>query len=127
MPKVIAPLVVMALAFGAARSADECSTEPDHVSQRACLERVASQSMADLEAAEQAAKLRIERWDEEPEYRTRSLGLFEAAERHFTEYRTAQCDLAASRAAGGNGAHDMRLLCQIQLNRAHILEVNDLW
>lgn len=127
MLKVVVLLVAMVLGSNAARAAEECSSASDHAGQRSCLERLASQTASEVEAAEDAARMRIERSDEEPEYRKRSLELLEGVGRRFKEYRTTQCELAASTASGGNGAGDLRLLCEVRLNRAHTLELKELW
>lgn len=127
MPRIILAVLALALAPIATRATDECRSESDHVGQRECLERLASQSADEVAAAEAAAAIRIERWDEESVYIARSLELLNALATNFRAYRAARCELAASSAAGGNGAGDIRLDCEIQLNRTYAAEVRSLW
>lgn len=48
---------------------------------------------------------------------------FEAAASQFLRYRQSQCEFQTSLAAGGNGAVDRRLLCEIDLNNRRIAEL----
>jgi hypothetical protein len=58
--------------------------------------------------------------DDEVEVKNRILKNFDAATEQFKRYRTAQCEFEASSAAGGNGADDIRLQCEVRLNRERV-------
>jgi hypothetical protein len=94
---------------------------------RACWEALATKTAAEVSAAENDARQRISDWDEDVEYKTRSLGLLQAMTEQFQKYRVARCELEASAAAAGNGAGDMRLACEVRLNRDYALEIKNLW
>jgi hypothetical protein len=50
----------------------------------------------------------------------RSLKLFNLSTTAYARYRKFQCEHEASSAAGGNGAGDMRLSCQVLLDAAYL-------
>jgi hypothetical protein len=97
-----------------------CEATPDHASERACLIRTARDADARVEAAQQLLRKRIGRWSEDPPERARTLALFNEAANGFARFRQAQCDYEASVAAGGNGAGDMRLRCQVALDEVYL-------
>jgi hypothetical protein len=104
----------------AALSAPACGDAPDHASERACWVKAARNSNARVHAAQELQRQRIERSDLEVASKSRALALFNAAATTFARYRQAQCEYEASAAAGGNGAGDMRLSCQVALNEAYL-------
>ena len=127
MLRTVPVMALAALWCGSAQANEYCPTASDHVEYRACLENLAVITAAEVAAAEDAARGRIERWDEEAPYRERSLALFGAMAAQFQKYRSARCELVASGAAGGNGAGDIRLICEIRLNRAYAEEIKNIW
>ena len=100
----------------------ECRWKSDvsHAEYRECLEREANQTNQEILATEQAIVARIRAADEEDGYKNQSIELLRTSGEAFRKYRTAQCEYEASTAAGGNGAGDLRLSCQIELDRAYI-------
>jgi uncharacterized protein YecT (DUF1311 family) len=97
----------------------DCDTGGSHANQRQCLERAASTSRAELEKAQSLLVERIQAWDEEPDYRLRAIKLLKQSFARYAEFRDTECEYEAAAAAGGNGAGDMRLQCQIDLNRQY--------
>lgn len=106
-------------AAGMAHANSDCSTAQSHADQRKCLEGAASESRARLAQARVLITNRIQAWDEEPVYRQRALTLLKESFLRFERFRDAECEYEAAAAAGGNGAGDMRLQCQIGLNREY--------
>jgi uncharacterized protein YecT (DUF1311 family) len=94
----------------------DCTRHDSHASYRTCLERQAARADADLVHQENALRSKIGRWDETVEAKQRRLHQFDLDVAAYRRYRQARCDYEASRAAGGNGAHDMRLSCRIELD-----------
>lgn len=92
-----------------------CEVPTDHVEQRQCLERKVAQLAQEVQSAQELVRARIDAWDEEPYYKSKSLALFNEAASQFQAYQASQCEFEASVAAGGNGAGDMKLDCQINL------------
>ena len=59
-------------------------------------------------------------WSGEAVWRHYSLAAFNKATKQFRSYRKAQCDFEATAAAGGNGAGDMQLECQVELDKPYL-------
>jgi uncharacterized protein YecT (DUF1311 family) len=104
---------------GCVHARSDCSTAESHADQRKCLERAAAATRAELEKAQALLIERIEAWDEEADYRQRAVKLLKQSVARFAEFRDTECEYEAAAAAGGNGAGDMRLQCQIDLNRQY--------
>lgn len=85
--------------------------------------RAAKNADGRVQAAQQLLRQRIGRWSEDPPERTRTRALFDDAANGFARFRQAQCDYEASVAAGGNGAGDMRLRCEIDLDEAYLKSI----
>ena len=103
---------------GFASAAPDCGGRSmSHASERACWTKADEQPNALVDSAQESLRKRIEGWDEEAEYIGRTLVLFDESTKRFSRYRQSQCEFAASTAAGGNGAGDMLLSCQIALGR----------
>jgi hypothetical protein len=120
--KLTAVLVTM-LTSGLASAS--CEMPSDHVELRECLERKVDQLSQEVNAAQQIVRDKIAAWDEEPYYKSRSLELFDQATSQFKVYQASQCQFEASAAAGGNGAGDMRLSCQIDLYKVYLKSLNE--
>ncbi len=92
-----------------------------------CLEDEANHSNGVLARAEIAhiARLKRKLADEEAHFAIEAVEGAEEAGHAFEGYRTSACEAAAKTAAGGNGANDLRLMCQAALNlsRAHWLDI----
>lgn len=112
---VLVTLLCSAFA-GPAYATTGCGREKDHVSYRECLEKKASHSRVELEHALALLAKRIDTWDEELEYRQRARAHLKQSFGLFQRFRESQCGFEASLAAGGNGAGDMRLHCEANLN-----------
>ena len=97
-----------------------CERPLDHVEQRRCSKREAIRLSRDVRVAQQLIRTRIASWDEDPANKSRTLALFNKAATQFRSYQTRQCEFEASAAAGGNGASDIRLSCQITLYGAYL-------
>jgi uncharacterized protein YecT (DUF1311 family) len=100
-------------------ASNDCSTTENHADQRKFLERAASATRSKLEKVQALLIERIQAWDEAPNYRQREVKLLKQSFTRFVEFRDTECEYEAAAAAGGNGAGDMRLQCQIDLNRQH--------
>ena len=100
----------------------ECrwTSDVSHAEYRECLESEANETNQEVLATEQAIAARIRAADEEESYKNQSIELLRISGEAFRKYRTAQCEYEASTAAGGNGAGDLRLRCQIELDKAYI-------
>lgn len=120
----IATAVALLIVGGSAAATNVCTVEPDHASERACLERQAVQSNARVTAAQAEMIKRIQAWDEDQSYKAETLRLFRTSIGQYFEYRTARCDFETSIAAGGNGAGDMALECQLELDDNYIRSIS---
>lgn len=107
-----------------------CSAKDDHVGQRECMERLAETTNAELNGLEARIRAQVPLWDAEEdgvEVHRRQFGeRLNAGIAAYRRYRTAQCDMWAARAAGGNGASDMRLSCQVELDCQRVTDMSDL-
>ncbi|MBW8897346.1 MAG: DUF1311 domain-containing protein [Massilia sp.] len=104
---------------GYVHASSDCSTAESHADQRSCLERAASATRAKLETTQALLITRIEAWDESAGDRQRAVKLLKQSVARFAQFRDTECEYEAAAAAGGNGAGDMRLQCQIDLNRQY--------
>jgi hypothetical protein len=112
-------LTTPGLAFAA------CSDFPSHAEQRHCLELEAAKLSHQIEMTQAVLRDRISAWDEDAGYKSRALALFVSAASRFQAFTAAQCTFEASAAAGGNGAGDMQLECQISLGRAYLKSLQE--
>ncbi len=112
-----------ASAQSGAAAGKQCYEQPSHAAARACLEKQARQSALSVTRAEALVRSSLEKWDQEPAIRSRSLSAFETSVSQFIHYRETQCEFHASLAAGGNAAGDRRLLCEIELNNRRAAEL----
>lgn len=123
--RVIALGALFSLA-GLASAAPDCGGRSStHASERACWIKAAQKSKARVDSAQEALRKRIKGWDEDAEFIERSLVLFNESTKRFSRYRQSQCDFEASVSAGGNGADDMRLSCQIALDEAYLRSLHE--
>jgi hypothetical protein len=123
--RLIAIIPVLLFAGQCLGVSPDCTRHETHVAYRTCLERLAAQAEAALEHQENALRSMMGRWNEASEIRERSLRQFDLDTAAYRRYRQARCDYVASKAAGGNGAHDMRLSCQIELDRQRFAMIKD--
>jgi hypothetical protein len=116
---VLILLIAPGLAFAA------CSDVPSHAEKRECLELEAAKLSKQIERAQAALRNRIAAWDEDARYKSRALALLASSEGKFQAFTAAQCAFEASAAAGGNGAGDMQLECQISLGAAYLKSLQE--
>jgi uncharacterized protein YecT (DUF1311 family) len=95
---------------------DLCYKIEGHTDQRTCLDAQGQRSANALQAAEARLLAALKAWDQEPSYRSRAASLLSASATSFSQWRSSQCEVVASLAAGGNSAGDRRELCEIELN-----------
>lgn len=117
--------IAACLSLAATAHAQDCAAADDHASQRACLERLAAETDARLQAMEKRVSSRIALWGEAPVYIHGQQARFTAEKRTYRAYRDAACAFDADAAAGGNGAGDMRLQCRIDLDRARMARLEE--
>ena len=115
----------LAAATSESVESNDCYARASHVEQRECLESASTESDRALTAAEDTIRQRITKWDEQPDYKSASRGAFDSAAAAFRTYRSRQCDFAATTAAGGNGAGDLRLACEIDLNQLRVQRLKE--
>lgn len=113
-------VLALTLIAPVAHGADDCAGVPSHSEQRACLEKLAATTAADVVLVQSDVSKRITHLDDEAEVKNNMLRHFRSATEQFHRYCTAQCEFEASAAAGGNGAGDLRLLCEVRLNREYV-------
>ena len=120
-------LTVLAPAGNAATTADvavkKCAIADSHAGQRECLIALAASVEVYLKTAEKAALQRIDKWDEDENYRTTAKVLFMKSIEAFSRYKEIQCDFLRTLAAGGNGAGDMQLECVVGLIKQRITQI----
>jgi hypothetical protein len=118
-------LLVFVFQSAAALAVPSCGDAPSHASERACWTKAANDSAARVKAEQAKQRQRIEHWGQDPPERARSLALFNKAASQFVRFRQAQCDYEASAAAGGNGAGDMNLSCQVALDESYLKSLHE--
>jgi hypothetical protein len=118
-----APLVLF---FSVACGADDCGAgDASHSEQRDCWQHLAASTAAEVTAAQATMKKRIEQYDDEAQVKSKILKHFLESAEQFRRYRASQCEFEASSAAGGNGAGDLRLQCQVRLNRTYVARLKE--
>jgi uncharacterized protein YecT (DUF1311 family) len=115
------------IASHSAFATEECSKATSHAEQRECLAALAHRSDAEVMNAQAMVLKRINDWDEEESYKQESRNLLRESGARFKAFKTSQCELEASSAAGGNGTGDLRLDCQIRLDRLYAAELRRRW
>jgi uncharacterized protein YecT (DUF1311 family) len=122
-------LLVMPAIAAAQRNAQAeqlCLHQGSQAEARTCLQAQAKLSADAVLAAERAALAALERWDQEPSYKARSKAALQASTQAFYRARHAECEFQATLAAGGNGATARRLLCEVELNRQRMGELQSI-
>jgi uncharacterized protein YecT (DUF1311 family) len=95
---------------------DKCGASTvDHVGMRKCLQQAAKAANNELIKAENKLISLLHSWDQDQNWRDMAIERFKLAATAFRRYQKQQCDFEGSRAAGGNGAGDMRLACIYRL------------
>lgn len=115
------------LSWHSAFATEECAKAYSHVEQRHCLEVLAQKAETEVKNSQAQVLKRIENWDEDKNYKQESRKLLRESLARFKAFKRSQCELEASSAAGGNGAGDMRLDCQIRLDREYAAELQRRW
>lgn len=87
------------------------------------MEQLAATTAAEVVLVQSNMTNRIAHLDEEATVKDNMLKHFHAATEQFHRYRLTQCEFEAIAAAGGNGAGDLRLQCEVRLNREYIARI----
>lgn len=119
-------LPMLAVAQRSAKAEATCLGLLGHADARSCLIAEAAKSDGRLEEAERDLRQVISNWQEDEIHKGNALAAKEQAHAEFIRARSAQCELQAMLAAGGNGANDRRLLCRIELNDRRVEEVRSI-
>lgn len=120
---VIFLLPFFALAQDNVIQKNECGSHGSHSEERACYIAENAKSEQMLGNAEASTLSALHRWDEDAHFKSRSIAAFKNTTTNFRQMRKINCEFQATLAAGGNGAGDMRLDCQIELNQRRIIEL----
>lgn len=99
-----------------AASGEQCFGNGGNAAAKLCLAEKARESESALVLAERTAVKLLEQSDEEPAARRRAVSSFKAASAAYRRYRKEQCGFHVALAAGGSGASERGLLCEIALN-----------
>lgn len=122
--KLIALIIfLLPLIACATDNTSACSAGNSHAGQRACLISMSEKVGAQLARVEVESLGRIDHWDEDASFRAKSKKALVNSNAAFRKYRTSQCGLMHSLAAGGNGATDMQLECSIELTNQRISQL----
>lgn len=119
-------LPMLAVAQRSAKAEATCLGLLGHADARSCLIAEAAKSDGRLEEAERHLRQVISNWQEDEIHKRNALAAEERAHAEFIRSRSAQCELQAMLAAGGNGANDRRLLCRVELNDRRVDEVRSI-
>ncbi|MBK1715370.1 lysozyme inhibitor LprI family protein [Rubrivivax gelatinosus] len=119
-------LPMLAVAQRSAKAETTCLGLLGHADARSCLIAEAAKSDWRLEEAERDLRQVVCNWQENESYKRTALAAQKQAHAEFLRARSAQCELQATLAAGGNGANDRRLLCRIELNDRRVAEVRSI-
>ena len=106
---------------------DECSEESiSMVDMRKCLEKKLQVSETALKESEQAMRLALNAWDEEPRYIKLAQTRLDKAEKSFIAFRKSHCEFAYSLGGGAIGnALDMgRIACMAEVNNTRAQQLN---
>lgn len=101
-----------------------CSNEDSHAGMRACLEKKASQSEAELMSAEDKLLEHISKRNEDVEYIQAMKKAYQSSKQSFSDYKDKQCRMYSSMAAGGNASGDLRLACVAVLDEMQIEQLD---
>jgi uncharacterized protein YecT (DUF1311 family) len=94
-----------------------------HPEARACLQSKAELSRIELHHAEEEMLKTLSTWNEDSDYKKRSIAYFDSSIKEFIGFRAQHCKFIASLAAGGNSAEDIRLSCFVELNQIRVNEI----
>ena len=100
-----------------------CLGLPAHANARSCLVAEAAKSDGRLEQAERNLRQALDHCQEDESFKRSGIAAQKRASAEFLRARSAQCELQATLAAGGNGANDRRLLCRIELNERRVTDI----
>ena len=115
--KLYLSLLLLLFAFNVSASCEEAI---DQVGYRTCIAEKAESSQKEVKAKQEELLHKIKAWDEEPEFKNKTIEYFEKAVKSFEIYKQHQCDYEWSAAAGGNGGSSMAFRCIIKLNEDYL-------
>jgi uncharacterized protein YecT (DUF1311 family)/heat shock protein HslJ len=118
-----AVLLLLCLDARALTPLEECyQSAPDRQQVRACLERMTKQASDALAEAFFAARSEMEKLDRATGRAAASTAL-EASERAYRDFRDRNCAWVAASLSAGTGASDVKLDCDIRMDRARADEL----
>jgi len=119
-------VTLFAMNFAHATKLASCTKADSHAAERQCLERLGQRSAAELAQTEAKAEARLNTWDEDADYKTLAQYRLRQANQSFRRYLAQQCSYEQALSAGGNGAGDMQLSCEIDLRRQRSKQLQSL-
>jgi uncharacterized protein YecT (DUF1311 family) len=125
----LSPLISLAEAIPVDQAIKECWESNDHRGLSLCISKRATTAQENLETVENAMREAIAKSKEQANYLQPVQQSFEASVKSYRNYRTTQCQLREALAAMGNGATEIRLACETELdtNRAEQLKAGKWW
>lgn len=115
-------LTALALLSSAANSAtvettiNECWKGNDHRGMSECVASRATSAHDNLQAVERAMRVAISKSQEDPSYLVPVRQRFESSVTSYLKYRDEQCSLREALASMGNGAPEIKLACEAELD-----------
>jgi uncharacterized protein YecT (DUF1311 family) len=115
-------LAVLALLSSPVKSATvettikECWKGNDHRGMAECVANRANAASENLQAAERAMQVSISRSQEDTSYLTPIRQRFESSVTSYRKYKDEQCSLREALASMGNGAAEIKLACEAELD-----------
>lgn len=95
---------------------------------RECLAAQVATALDEVRVATQRLAQQLSAAAEDDAQRRQLMQQLTRSDEAFDHHRQAACDLEAASAFGGNGAHDLRLRCELKLlqqRRSHLLELTE--
>jgi uncharacterized protein YecT (DUF1311 family) len=120
--RILFILAALALQSSAASSAsvettiNECWKGNDHRGMSECVAGRAASARANLQAVERAMRLTISKSQEDTSYLAPVRQRFESSITSYRKYRDEQCSLREALATTGNGAAEIKLACEAELD-----------
>ena len=107
----------------------ECWEGNDHRGLNRCVTKRAAIARTNLQAMEDSVRKAIAKSNEDASYLKPVQQRFEASVESYRKYRKDQCQLREALAAMGNGAGEIKLACEAELdtNRAEELKAGIWW
>lgn len=115
------PLLALALVVGSGVVlANSCPGAGDQVSVRSCNEFQATQAAEAVGKAEDQLQSVIKSWKDGKDVQENMLSRLAEISQSYAHYRKASCAFVADEALAGNGAKDMQLVCERDLDQSYV-------